>query len=200
MKSRNDISNLLDKYIQSETTLEEERTLREYFISEHDIPEEWRAYSILFNGFAGKSPCMSYKRRRLPHLWIATAAASIILAFLLFATYRDDVATTPYQPMVQTPNNNTISNIPTRQQHASNVVSVAHPTTSNVKSVSKSLPRKDTDAAKQKTAYIKHAMRLLDEADMAFTSVTQQCEMDINEISSHDGEWDDIDSETIIII
>lgn len=200
MISRNDISNLLDKYIQSDTTLEEERTLREYFICEHDIPDEWRAYSVLFNGFAGKATYTKPTRKRHPYLWIATAAASIILAFLLFATNRDDVATTPYQPMALTPSNNTNSNIPTRQQHASNVVPVAHSTTSNVKCASKSLPRKDTDDTKRKTAYIKHAMRLLDEADMAFTSVTQQCEMDINESSSHDGEWDDIDSETIIII
>lgn len=54
MMNHNYIQYLLDKYMQSKTTLEEERLLKDYFQSHQDIPNEWKAFSILFNGFAGK--------------------------------------------------------------------------------------------------------------------------------------------------
>ena len=44
----NKIKDLLEKYDQAETSLQEEQWLAEYFRTANEIPEEWRAYQLMF--------------------------------------------------------------------------------------------------------------------------------------------------------
>jgi hypothetical protein len=47
-----DINDLLDRYFEGETTLQEEQTLRQYFQNTPNIPVEWQGYQPLFQFFA----------------------------------------------------------------------------------------------------------------------------------------------------
>src|SRR5690625_40423 len=43
------INKLLQKYLEAETTLEEEARLKEYFTQTKDLPPEWEEYRMLFS-------------------------------------------------------------------------------------------------------------------------------------------------------
>ncbi|MGM9710300.1 MAG: hypothetical protein ACI3ZB_11975 [Prevotella sp.] len=67
----------------STTTVDEERVLKEYFLAHDDIPEEWEAYAVLFKGFCRKSS-VAHKGRNHFYPWVAVAAATIVCVFLLY--------------------------------------------------------------------------------------------------------------------
>jgi hypothetical protein len=50
MKRENTIKNLLDKYLEGETSINEEKILSDYFNSEHVKPE-WEVYKSMFSFF-----------------------------------------------------------------------------------------------------------------------------------------------------
>ena len=95
MTDKNEIQILLDKFLLSESTLEEERLLKTYFCSHDDIPEEWIPYAVLFKGFANKdSRLRSVKKKRALSPWIYAIAASVIIVFL-FVMYHHDAGEVP---------------------------------------------------------------------------------------------------------
>lgn len=72
------IEKLLAKFMNGDTTLEEEKTLGDYFYTMRDIPEEWQCYAEMFAYFRrGMTSARPVRRRR--YLKIAAAAASILL-------------------------------------------------------------------------------------------------------------------------
>lgn len=91
MEKNDYISQLIDRYLDGETTEGEERALRGYFTnSENDIPEEWRAYKALFGFIADerqkagveeatetKVAPIKHKHRHALWLYVASAAASV---------------------------------------------------------------------------------------------------------------------------
>lgn len=90
MTEKEHIQQLLDRFLESESTISEERTLKEYFCSHTDIPDEWKAYAVLFQGFQNKSSVIK-KKAKVPYLWIAGIAASIIVVFLVVNAQRSTV-------------------------------------------------------------------------------------------------------------
>lgn len=93
MEKNEYISQLIDRYLDGETTDNEERALRGYFTNpDNDIPEEWRVYKALFGYVADErkksgadeptaANATPTKRKRRHALWfyVATAAASVAL-------------------------------------------------------------------------------------------------------------------------
>lgn len=72
------IQQLLDRYMAAETTQEEEALLADYFCTHHDVPAEWRTFSILFRGLRqGKA---QEAPRRKPTLLRWSAAAVVVVA------------------------------------------------------------------------------------------------------------------------
>lgn len=70
------IQQLLDRYMAAETTQEEEALLADYFCTHHDVPAEWRTFSILFRGLRqGKA---QEAPRRKPTLLRWSAAAAVV--------------------------------------------------------------------------------------------------------------------------
>lgn len=70
------IQQLLDRYMAAETTQEEEALLADYFCTHHDVPAEWRTFSILFRGLRqGKAQEVP---RRKPTLLRWSAAAAVV--------------------------------------------------------------------------------------------------------------------------
>lgn len=70
------IQQLIDRYMAAETTQEEEALLADYFCTHHDVPAEWRTFSILFRGLRqGKA---QEAPRRKPTLLRWSAAAAVV--------------------------------------------------------------------------------------------------------------------------
>jgi hypothetical protein len=100
----NNLSQLIEKYFQGETTLEEEKQLRAYF-QRGNIEPEWRVYQPLFklleveqnremgehfeNKVYQKIQPSQKKTRRifLTHRWIGAVAASLALVFSIWWLY-----------------------------------------------------------------------------------------------------------------
>ena len=73
------IQNLLDKYMDGTTTLEEEDILASYFRG-HDIPQQWEDYRQLFEEIEAMKPQPKSDRR-----WIGwSIAAAAIVAGILY--------------------------------------------------------------------------------------------------------------------
>jgi hypothetical protein len=100
----NNISQLIEKYFQGETTLEEEKQLKTFFQQE-DIAPEWKIYQPLFNFLEvekSRKPGEHFeskvyqeiqptqKKTRVLHLaprWIGAVAASLLLVLSIWWLY-----------------------------------------------------------------------------------------------------------------
>ena len=86
------IGNLLDKYMDGTSTLDEEAILSEYFRGK-DIPQEWEDYRQLFQEIEDMRPQAQTIKRMMgwPYKWIAIAASLLILVGIGFGVrqYQD---------------------------------------------------------------------------------------------------------------
>jgi|GEM_PF-1598112 len=96
MLSKNDIRKLVDKYLMGDTSLEEERLLKEYFCSARDIPKEWLAYAVLFNGFANKGSIQKVRGTKKVYPWIAAASVAVLIVVCLMPS-RSNTDVSPEQ-------------------------------------------------------------------------------------------------------
>lgn len=129
-------------------------------------------------------------RRRWLYPTIAAVAASMLLLLTFHYNPREDTVvarkTEPTKEKVQEPM--TVQETPV-------VAEVRHP-----RPARKSHSRKMANPAKQKARDVEQMMKLLDEADMAFSQTTVQCAIDIEESIPLSEEQKGTDSETDIII
>jgi len=101
MNEKEYIQILLDRYMDADTTEEEELFLSDYFSFHQDIPTEWRSYSILFRGLrqCGQRKVLLKKTPVLR--WSVMAAAiiaTIAIASLLFL-HREETTVKPDNPI-----------------------------------------------------------------------------------------------------
>lgn len=76
-----DIDEILERYFEGETSLDEEKLLRNYF-RRHDIYERHKIYAPMFNLFSEerKEIAIEKKKRRTPlYTWIGIAASIALL-------------------------------------------------------------------------------------------------------------------------
>ncbi|MCK5677726.1 MAG: hypothetical protein KAH72_04555 [Flavobacteriaceae bacterium] len=88
------IEKLIIKYLEAETTLEEERILKNYF-SKDDIPLHLVEYKKLFNYYSNSSSDISTKSISLPQSslslrWLSVAAM-VILFVSTFSIYQKNI-------------------------------------------------------------------------------------------------------------
>lgn len=77
----NDIDKILEKYFDGETSLEEEKILRQYF-RQPKIEERHKIYIPMFNFFSGerKEAGIEKKKKKIPvYAWLSVAASILIL-------------------------------------------------------------------------------------------------------------------------
>ena len=75
--SHQHIESLLDKFMDGESTLEEEALLGDYFRT-HDVPAEWEDYRAMFGYFdLGMIQPVTHRRSYRRWWWTGTAAAAI---------------------------------------------------------------------------------------------------------------------------
>lgn len=84
MKKQIYIEELLEKYFEGQTSLKEEKVLREYF-RQDNIPEAMETYRPMFAFFSDERGEESHKVKRSPHLvWIRWTSMSVAAAVMLF--------------------------------------------------------------------------------------------------------------------
>lgn len=137
-----------------------------------------------------RPPKSKTARRRWFYPTIVAVAASMLLLLTFYYNTREDAVvarkTEPTIEKVQEPL--TVQETPV-------VAEVKHPLPAG-----KSHSRKMANPAKQKSKDAEHILKLLDEADMAFSQATLQCAVDIEESIPLSEEQKGTDSETDIII
>lgn len=99
-KEKQHIQQLIDRYMAAETTQAEESLLADYFCTHHDVPAEWRTFSILFRGLRqGKA---QEAPRRKPTLLRWSAAAAVVVVAMgagLFFLPSDHSGVAPTKPV-----------------------------------------------------------------------------------------------------
>lgn len=189
------IQKLLDSYMAAETTKEEEQLLSEYFSTHRDIPAEWREFSILFRGIRQyeQKPYVSYRRTIIK--WSAAAAMIAFVFGIGLSLQHQEETSKPSDAIAQA------KEIPTpvaiEPQHEA--IAEVKPTMAEI-TPKPSRPVRTEKSAKQKTKDVEQMMKLLDEADMAFSQATVQCAIDIEESIPQSEEQEETDCETNIII
>ncbi len=93
MESNNNIEQLLEKYLNAETTLKEEAILSDYFTSNH-VASHLEEYKALFGYFA-KSKSERYTKTiqlktKKTNWKLYSVAASIVLLFSVYVGYQID--------------------------------------------------------------------------------------------------------------
>ena len=195
MMEREYIQKLLDSYMAAETTREEEVLLSDYFSTHRDIPAEWCEFSILFRGIRQyeQKPYVSYRTTILK--WSATAAVIAFVFGIGMSLQHQEETSKPSDAIAQT------KDVPTpvavEPQHEA--IAEVTPTVAEI-APKPSRPVRTAMSAKQKSKDVEQMMKLLDEADMAFSQATVQCAIDIEESIPQSEEQEGTDCETNIII
>lgn len=105
MKDRKYIQQLLDRFMEGTTSEQEERQLADFFASTEDIPEEWRAYAIMFSGFQQKRVLKRQPAKVLPlKRWVAVAACAagfVAIFFVLQRNVKDEQQLAFEEPVVK---------------------------------------------------------------------------------------------------
>lgn len=89
MTDKEHIQQLLERYMASETTIEEERELKEFFSSHDDFPKAWAAYAVMFQGMSRRGSMTKTKRMSSAMRWAVGVAASLLIASLAFWMLHD---------------------------------------------------------------------------------------------------------------
>lgn len=189
------IQKLLDSYMAAETTKEEEQLLSEYFSTHRDIPAEWWDLSILFRGIRQyeQKPYISYRRAIMK--WSAAAAMIVFVFGIGLSLQHQEETSKPSDAIAQAKEIPTPVAIEPQHETISEVTpSVAEIAPNPSRSVRTAM------SAKQKSKDVEQVMKLLDEADMAFSQATVQCAIDIEESIPQSEEQEGTDCETNIII
>ena len=83
-KEKQHIQQLIDRYMAAETTQAEEALLADYFCTHHDVPAEWRTFSILFRGLRQGKAQEAPRRKPTLLRWSAAVVVVAMGAGLLF--------------------------------------------------------------------------------------------------------------------
>lgn len=195
MMEREYIQKLLNSYMAAETTREEEQILSDYFCTHRDIPTEWREFSVMFRGIRQYEykPKVLYERTLLK--WSAAAAVTVFVFGTGLLLKHQDETSKPSDAIAQAKDVPTPVVIEPQQETIAEVTpTVTEITPKSSRSVRTAM------SFKQKSKDVEQMMKLLDEADMAFSQATLQCAIDIEESIPQSEEQEGTDSETNIII
>lgn len=84
--NRSEIEELLNRYFEGETSLQEEQTLKEYFLNADNVPAKWNYAKAMFTGFSSKKEVTSHtvavrkKGMSLKRIAAAVAVVAILSA------------------------------------------------------------------------------------------------------------------------
>ena len=89
--NRSEIEELLNRYFEGETSLQEEQTLKEYFLNADNVPAKWNYAKAMFTGFSSNKEVTSHtvavKKKEIPLKRIAAAIAVVALLSVSVALF-----------------------------------------------------------------------------------------------------------------
>ena len=89
--NRSEIEELLNRYFEGETSLQEEQTLKEYFLNADNVPAKWNYAKAMFTGFSSNKEVTSHtdavKKKGMPLKRIAAAVAVVALLSVSVALF-----------------------------------------------------------------------------------------------------------------
>lgn len=89
--NRSEIEELLNRYFEGETSLQEEQTLKEYFLNADNVPAEWNYAKVMFTGFSSNKEATNHtvavKKKGMPLKRIAAAVAVVALLSVSVALF-----------------------------------------------------------------------------------------------------------------
>lgn len=89
--NRSEIEELLNRYFEGETSLQEEQTLKEYFLNADNVPAKWNYAKAMFTGFSSNKEVTSHtvavKKKEMPLKRIAAAVAVVALLSVSVALF-----------------------------------------------------------------------------------------------------------------
>lgn len=85
------VEELLAKYFDGETTLNEERTLKDYFTSDDVAPqfENYRSFFCYFNSEASAADSKVKEHKVQPMAWLSIAASIVLVLGVSFYVYQN---------------------------------------------------------------------------------------------------------------
>ena len=158
------IANLLDKYMDGSSTLDEEAILAQYFKGSN-IPEEWLCYQQMFEEIEAMAPQPKVNRRWA--IWgIAAAAVVAGVLYLAVPPRQIEVApTTPLVAQVDTVAKQTIAPVDTMTAQPVMPVSPKQPVKAKKRSIRKGEPTiHDIDKAYMLMAQVEQARAQAEQA------------------------------------
>ncbi len=205
MMEKEYIEKLLESYMAAETTEEEEQLLSDYFRTNHDIPAEWRNYSVLFRGISQYEQKANTSSMRTIQKWSVAAAVMIFVfgagAMLMHQEETSKPSDAVAQIVIEEP---AINAMDSKQETImkEKPVAVEKKRTSLAKSARCVEIDKPTKKKKhqQEEKEIQHINKMLDDADMAFSMATVQCSMNIDESFLQEEKKEETDDETNIFL
>jgi hypothetical protein len=97
------IQDLLDKYFEGETSLREEKELRDFFRKTALLPEEWQSYKQMFAFFESegqkKMPVQKDVQKRKNIIWLFATTISLAATVLILLTVFIPPTKTQLQPL-----------------------------------------------------------------------------------------------------
>lgn len=103
--TKQEIAQLLDRFMTGETNLEEEKVLAQY-LRTHEVSDEWKEYKEMFAMFDGgaidieQEAKPTAKPKIVPLRWIMTGIAASIVLLIGFSALMKDERPTEQQPVV----------------------------------------------------------------------------------------------------
>lgn len=89
--NRSEIEELLNRYFEGETSLQEEQTLKEYFLNADNVPAKWNYAKVMFTGFSSNKEATNHtvavKKKGMPLKRIAAAVAVVALLSVSVALF-----------------------------------------------------------------------------------------------------------------
>lgn len=100
MTDKEHIQQLLERFMASETTIEEERELKEFFSSHDDFPKAWAAYAVMFQGMRRRASTSIVERKSSLLKWTIGVAASLLIASLVLWMLYDTEKVATREPVI----------------------------------------------------------------------------------------------------
>lgn len=202
MMEKEHIQQLLERYMAAETTEEEEQLLFDYFCTHHDIPAEWRNYSVLFRGIRQYDPKPNATSMKAILKWSAAAAIMVFVfvtgAKLMHQEETNKPSDAVAEIIIEEPVTNDEDDEQVTIMKEAPVAIVKKQT--RLAKPTRSV-RKDKSAINlQKAKDVKHIDKMLNDADMAFSLATVQCSMNIEESFLQEEVIEKTDDETNIFL
>ena len=191
--SKEHIEQLLTRFMEGTSTLEEEDLLARYFKEEKHLPEAWKAYREMFAMFDAErdkvnTSSMPKRKRQLPWYWTVAAAITLLaLVGIRLWNHEDEevplaVQKTETVEKIQVETEPVV--LPSQLELKEKVELAVLPQTETSKKLSKPKPKKVAPVQKRQMTReeVEEAIRILAEENARLKAQLDSAQREINEV------------------